>query len=77
MPLEMAPFLVPTSFVLVLTPFTKPIMDMNSGFSGVPANNGAPSGPMAFSNGTPPAPDMGSVAPPPGAGPDSPKTTLW
>jgi hypothetical protein len=52
-------------------------MDMNPGFSGVPANNGAPSGPMAFSNGTPPAPDMGSVAPPPGAGPDSPKTTLW
>ncbi|ENH63203.1 Putative RNA-binding protein C23E6.01c [Fusarium oxysporum f. sp. cubense race 1] len=31
---------------------------------------------MSFPNGTPPAPDMGS-APPPGSGPDSPKTTLW
>ncbi|KAF5670887.1 polyadenylate-binding protein [Fusarium heterosporum] len=52
-------------------------MDMNPGFSGVPANNGAPSGPMGFQNGTPPAPDMGSVSSPPGVGPDSPKTTLW
>ncbi|KAJ4139568.1 hypothetical protein NW765_003471 [Fusarium oxysporum] len=45
-------------------------------FAGVPPNNAAPAGPMSFPNGTPPAPDMGS-APPPGSGPDSPKTTLW
>ncbi|RBQ96418.1 hypothetical protein FVER53263_05907 [Fusarium verticillioides] len=45
-------------------------------FAGVPPNNAAPAGPMSFSNGTPPAPDMSS-APPPGSGPDSPKTTLW
>ncbi|GKU04254.1 unnamed protein product [Fusarium langsethiae] len=63
--------------IQALASFPSPIMDMNSGFSGVPANNGAPSGPMAYSNGTPPAPDMGGVAPPPGSGPDSPKTTLW
>ncbi|KAF9773140.1 hypothetical protein IL306_009102 [Fusarium sp. DS 682] len=45
-------------------------------FAGVPPNNAAPAGPMSFPNGTPPAPEMGS-APPPGSGPDSPKTTLW
>ncbi|KAM5388042.1 hypothetical protein ACJA88_001302 [Fusarium oxysporum] len=56
---------------MVLTP-AKRIMD----FAGVPPNNAAPAGPMSFPNGTPPAPDMGS-APPPGSGPDSPKTTLW
>lgn len=32
---------------------------------------------MSFPNGTPPAPDMGAVAPSPGGGPDAPKTTLW
>lgn len=51
-------------------------MDMNSQFSGVPANGGPVPGQMAYSNGTPPA-DMSASVPPPGAGPDSPKTTLW
>ncbi|KAM5385424.1 hypothetical protein ACJZ2D_001065 [Fusarium nematophilum] len=52
-------------------------MDINAPFSAVPANGGAPTSQMSFSNGTPPATDMGSVAPPPGSGQEPPKTTLW
>nr|BAK04269.1 predicted protein [Hordeum vulgare subsp. vulgare] len=51
-------------------------MDMNAQFSGVPANGGPVPGQMPYANGTPPA-DMSASVPPPGAGPDAPKTTLW
>ncbi|RMJ04834.1 hypothetical protein CDV36_014494, partial [Fusarium kuroshium] len=55
-----------------------PKMDpLNAPFSGVPANGGAPANQMSFPNGTPPNPDMGAVAPPPGSGQEPPKTTLW
>ncbi|KAH8736331.1 hypothetical protein BGZ61DRAFT_472670 [Ilyonectria robusta] len=52
-------------------------MELNAPFNSVPANGGPAPNQMAFSNGTPPATDMGSVAPPPGAGGDAAKTTLW
>ncbi|KAH7150326.1 hypothetical protein B0J13DRAFT_523389 [Dactylonectria estremocensis] len=51
-------------------------MEMNAPFS-VPANGGPAPNQMPYSNGTPPATDMGQVAPPPGSGVDAAKTTLW
>lgn len=52
-------------------------MELNAPFSAVPANGGTATSQMTFPNGTPPATDMGSVAPPPGSGQEPPKTTLW
>lgn len=53
-------------------------MEHNTPFSGGPANGGPAPNQMSYSNGTPPAGDMGSVPPPSGGSPtDSPKTTLW